>query len=484
MDDLKGKAVNGAKWTTVSTIVTTVLQFSQLAILARLLTPEIFGLMAIVLLVNGFALAFADMGISNAIIHRQDITKSQLSSLYWINIMSGIFVYLVLIISVPGFIWFFNEPLLKDLIPLMALVFLLIPWGQQYQILLQKKLAFKTIAIIETFRVVCGVIITITLAVYEFGVYSLIFGQLTSITIRTLCFIYIGMKNWKPSLYFNIKELKGFLSFGFYQMAERSINFFSQRLDQLLIGTLAGIYALGLYNLAFNLIMQPILKINPIITRIAFPMFAKIQNDNARLKRGYFTVLKILTLINAPLLVGVAVTAPLLIPSVFGEKWSDAIILVQILSFVALLRSTGNPVGSLLLAKGRADLGFKWNLGILIAQVPSIYIGFILNGVTGIATAILIMQTILIFLNYSVLVKTLIGKCFREYFMTMLPSFVLSMMMGLFVYAVSLLATNYINNDIIALILQIFSGAIAYILLQIVFQKNFVFEIKQMLLNR
>lgn len=484
MDNLKDKAINGAKWTTFSTAITTVLQFVQLIILARLLTPDVFGLMAIVMIVNSFALAFSDMGVSSAIIHRQNITNLQLSSLYWINIMAGIFVYLIIIVSIPGIVWVFNEPQLNDLMPLMALAFLLIPWGQQYQVLLQKELAFKTIALIESFKFSFGFVITIILAINGYGVYSLIFGQLSSMTVSTLCLIYIGMKSWKPSFYFKTKELKGFLSFGFYQMAERTLNIFSQRLDQLLIGALAGVHQLGLYTLAYNLIMQPIFKINPIITNIAFPMFAKMQNDNARLKRGYFSVLKILSFINAPLIIGVAVTAPILIPTVFGEKWADAVILVQILSFVALFRSTGNPIGSLLLAKGRADLGFKWNLGILIAQVPSIYLGFSIGGVTGIASAILIMQVILFFLNYYILVKTLIGKCFMGYMMTMLPSFILSLIMGLSVYLISLLITNHISDGFIALTLEIFSGAIVYILLQLVFQKSFVFEIKQLLLKK
>lgn len=140
-----------------------------------------------------------------------------------------------------------------------------------------------------------------------------------------------------------------------------------------------GAQALGFYTLAWNLIIQPLQKLNPIITRVAFPVFAKLQDDNARLKRGYMSTLNILSAMNFPYFFGLAVVAPLLVPVVFGMQWLPSILLMQILCVVGLLRSTGNPIGSLLLAKGRADWGFKWNLafryqqsmpGQLLAKLP------------------------------------------------------------------------------------------------------------------
>ena len=136
---LKQQAVSGVKWSGVSVGVVTALQFVDLAVLARLLSPSDFGLMGMVMVVFGFAQAFADMGISNAIIHRQDVTKDQLSSLYWLNILSGVIVFCVVCASVPLIVGFFHEPRLNNLLYLTAIIFLITPFGQQFQILLQKE---------------------------------------------------------------------------------------------------------------------------------------------------------------------------------------------------------------------------------------------------------------------------------------------------------------------------------------------------------
>ena len=140
---LKRQAAEGAYWTGTSSVVVTVLQFAQLAVLAWLLVPEDFGLMAMMMVVIGFAQAFADMGISNAIIHRQNTTDEHLSSLYWLNILAGIVLFFLLLAMVPAIVAFFAEPRLAELIPVTALIFLIAPFGQVFQALLQKNLRFR-----------------------------------------------------------------------------------------------------------------------------------------------------------------------------------------------------------------------------------------------------------------------------------------------------------------------------------------------------
>ncbi|MCD5406439.1 MAG: MOP flippase family protein [Desulfotomaculum sp.] len=224
-----------------------------------------------------------------------------------------------------------------------------------------------------------GVITAISTALIGQGVFALVWGALANAAARTLFLLVVGLKNWRPAWRFKISDIRSFVSFGLYQLGERTINFLNSKLDTILIGSLLGAQALGFYTLAWNLIIQPLQKLNPIITRVAFPVFAKLQDDNARLKRGYMSTLNILSAMNFPYFFGLAVVAPLLVPVVFGMQWLPSILLMQILCVVGLLRSTGNPIGSLLLAKGRADWGFKWNLafryqqsmpGQLLAKLP------------------------------------------------------------------------------------------------------------------
>lgn len=475
---LKSQAVSGAKWNGVSMGVVTTLQFVALAILARLLSPSDFGLMGMITVVIGFAQLFSDMGISNAIIYRQGATKEELSSLYWVNILAGIAVFLIVCICTPLVVLFYHEPRLRNLIYLAALVFLITPFGQQFQILLQKELQFRQLARIEIIGSFANAMVAISLAYCGMGVFSLIWGLLAGRSLRLLLLCYWGSRHWKPSLHFSKQDLKGYISFGLYQMGEKTANYFNTNLDYLLIGSLLGAKPLGYYTLAYNLVLRPSLLINPIITKVAFPVFSKIQNDILKLKNGYLKVLQLLSSVNFPMMAGLAIVAPVAVPIIFGDQWMPSIILIQILTIVGLLRSAGNPIGSLQLAKGRADLGFKWNVALIITQISGLYLGAKIDGTVGVAIAYAILMGIYTIFEYPILIRTLLGTCLYEYVSSMWPSLWMSAVMGGAVFCIGILFQNLPQQ--LLLVIQILCGIIIYIALMISSQRALVFEIKEM----
>lgn len=481
MASLKNQAASGVKWTGASTVVTTGLQFLTLAVLARLLLPADFGLMGMMMVVIGLGQAFVDAGISNAIIHRQDVTRQQLSSLYWLNIMAGIVMFLLVWAATPLIVALFNEPRLAELVSWVAFTFLIIPVGQQFQILLQKELRFDSLAKIEVAAAVIGTATAIGTALMGQGVFALVWGALANAAARTLFLLVVGLKNWRPALRFKITDIRSYVSFGLYQMGERMINFLNSKLDYILIGSLLGAQALGFYTLAWNLIIQPVQKINPIITRVAFPVFAKLQDDNTRLRKGYMSTLNILSSVNFPYFFGLAAVASLAVPAVFGTQWLPSIMLIQILCAVGLLRSTGNPIGSLLLAKGRADWGFKWNLALMITQVPGIYTGAVIGGAVGVAVALVMLQIAYSVFSYTILVRSLLGPCLKEYIESMWPAFWMSCGMALLVFG---LAEIVIWDIAIKLVISVMLGILSYGLLTFLFRIKFVYELKEMLLNK
>lgn len=479
--NLKSQAVSGVKWSGVSMGVVTALQFVTLAVLARLLSPSDFGLMGMIMVVIGFAQLFADMGISNAIIYRQDATREELSSLYWLNILAGVVVFFVVCGGCPLITAFYHEPRLSNLIYLSSLIFLITPFGQQFQILLQKELRFNQLAKIEIISSFVNSSTAITLAIGGMGVFSLIWGQLAGTSFRVLLLSWWGWGNWRPRLHFATQNLKGYISFGLYQMGEKTVNYFNSNLDYLLIGFLLGAKALGYYTLAYNLVLRPLQMINPVITRVAFPVFSKMQNETDRLKRGYLKVLQLLSTVNFPMMAGLAVVAPIAVPVIFGEQWVPSIILIQILTIVGLLRSTGNPVGSLLLSKGRADLGFKWNLALMITQIPGLYIGAKFGGTIGVAIAFAILMCVYSVFNYFILIRTLLGPCLHEYIASMWPSFWMSGMMAIAVLFPGIFLQNM--PELLILIMQVLCGTAVYLGLMFYNQKMFVVEIKDMIWN-
>jgi len=462
--------------------VVTTLQFVTLAVLARLLSPSDFGLMGMVMVVIGFGRLFADMGISNAIIYRQDVTREELSSLYWLNILAGIVIFFIVCGACPFITAFYHEPRLSNLIYLSSLIFLITPFGQQFQILLQKELKFDQLAKIEIISYFANSVSAITLAILGMGVFSLIWGQLAGTSMRVLLFFRWGWNHWSPTLHFYKRNLKGYVSFGLYQMGEKAVNYFNSNLDYLLIGSLLGMKALGYYTLAYNLVLRPSQRINSVITRVAFPIFSKVQNDIKRLKRGYLKVLQLLSIVNFPLMVGFAMVAPIAVPIIFGEQWLPSIVLIQILTIVGLLRSIGNPVGSLVLSKGRADLGFKWNIALMITQVPGLYLGAKLGDTIGVAIAFAILTCIYSVFCYLLLVRTILGRCLHEYIASMWPSLWMS---GAMAFAV-LLSGIFLQDmpELLILITQVLCGMAVYLGLMIYNQKLLVTEIINMVLNR
>lgn len=470
---LKKSVVSGVVWTAIATVVTTIIQFLQLAVLARVLQPNDFGLMAMVMVVIGFASAFADMGISNAIIHHQTANQTQLSSLYWLNIFAGSGVCLTVVILAPIISQLYHEPRLTHLMFWAALIFLITPLGQQFQILFQKALNFRILAGSDVIASILGFVISVFAALHGQGVFALIWGQLTTAACRSALLMSLGWSAWRPSIYLNLKDLEGFVSFGLYQMGERSINYFAWNMDKLLIGGLLGATPLGIYNVAYQLMVRPFMVLNPILTRVAFPVFASIQNDDRRLSRGYIKLSQLIAFANFPIYFCMFALAQPLILLLLGPQWQPAIAVFQILVWLGALYSLGNPIGSLLLAKGRADLGFWMNVGGLTVYAIAILVGS-QWGIMGVTWGLLLSNA-LILIPIDFWIRWILVKMRPDDYMICIAPFVLlstALMLGLMMVYPVLPGVLWLK-----LVFSVVFGGIFYLGSTWLFQRQFVLEL-------
>ncbi len=475
---LKQQAISGVKWTTLSSVINTGIQLVQLAILTRLLKATDFGLMALVMVVIGFSQTFIDMGISNAIIYKQKITENQLSSLYWLNIFAGIIVFVIVFFLSPFASKFYHEPELKNLIILVGITFIIQPFGQQFMILLQKNLKFDKIAKSQIIAMFISFIVTISFAFIGYGVYSLAFGNITNIIISTIVFIILGLKIHTPKLHFKKSDLKGFINFGLFQMGEKTINYFNSQFDTILIGKLLGTETLGIYNIAKRLVMKPSQVVNPIITRVAFPIMSKVNDNINKLKNIYLKIIRYLSSVNFPIYILMAIFAKPIVYIMFGSKWSDTITLIQIMSLTFILRSTVNPIGSLQLSRGRADMGFYWNLSLFFIVPLCIFIGSFW-GINGVALATLFLQTLLFYPVWKIMVNKLCNAKFIEYSTNIATPFILCILSGIVIIIAYLLISNIYLNLIIGTIIF----ASIYIFLTYKFNNEFFNEMKFFILG-
>jgi lipopolysaccharide exporter len=235
---------------------------------------------------------------------------------------------------------------------------------------------------------------------------------------------------------------------------------------------------LGYYSLAWTLIIQPVNRINPILTRVAFPFFAQMQSETERLKRGYLLLLRILSTINSPILLGVSAIAPLLVPLIYGQKWQPAAILVQLLAGVGLFRSMINPSGVLILAKGRADLGFIWGAGVVVVQVIGVWISVYNYGTIGAAVGLLLLYAFYLIALYWFLLRTLVGPFFGCYVSAIMQSVFTAGAMAILVWALPHILPLPIPA---VLAIQILVGAAVYIALSVAMQPRWTTEILAML---
>lgn len=411
---LKWKVISGIKWSGLSMTVTSLLQFGTLAVLARLLHPSEFGLMGMVMVVINFSLAFSDLGLSNAVIHRQDVAEEHLSSFFWINMLSGAAIFVIILLARPLVVLYFEQPDLHRYLGWAAALFLISPAGQIFNTLLMKELRFRVLTAGEVAGMLAHSAVSIGCALAGLGVMSLIFGMLVRHVVFAAVMFAVFSRRWLPRFHLSFREVRSYMGFGAFQLGERALNYLSANMDYIIIGRLLGDAALGFYSLAYQIVIFPLSRINPVITRVAFPAFSRIQNDDPYLRTGYVKVIKYISLVTLPMLAGMLVVAPEFVRVVFGEEWVPSIRVLQLLCVVGAFKSLGNPVGSVLLAKGKANIGFYQNLFTVLLVSVAVIVGA-RWGIAGVAAALLLVQ-LPIFLVIQPVVNRLIGLSWGAWF--------------------------------------------------------------------
>jgi len=238
------------------------------------------------------------------------------------------------------------------------------------------------------------------------------------------------------------------------------MNTLSERLDQLVIGPVVGLEALGYYSLAKNLLALPVGTVNSVVTQVALPMLARIQGSQAARAGVYVRMTGALTMINAPYTIGFAVLASAAVPMIFGAEWRPSVPLVQTLAVVGLCRAIGNPAGCLLLSVGAARRGFVWNVAFLAVSTVVIWVGALFGGVLGVALALSVMSAALQPAAYYLLVRPFTGPIAGSYSRAIGVPLVASVLAGLLASPLGWLAVP----GMAILVAQIAVFVLAYVL--------------------
>lgn len=413
--NLKRQALRAGRSTAISTVLVTALQFLQTIVLARLLVPAEFGLMAIAASLLTVVGLFSDLGLSRALVHFDEMSPETLSTLYWLNLAMGIALAMGFMLAAPLVGTLYESPRLVPVLQLAALLFPLVAAGQQFRVLAEKELRFGTLAGIEVAAALIGVGAALGIASQGGGVFALVGGILARAASASVFAWWFLAAGRRPSFRMRFSEARPYLKFGGYLVGDSLANTLQRQADIFIGGTIAGPAALGTFAVPRDLGYRISIVVNPILTRVGFPVMSRVKDHPDRLRNIYLHTLRMTASVNFPLYLGLALFADEVVALLYGPQWRAAGPYLEILALWGLLRSIGNPVGSLLYASGRARLAFWWNVGLLALVPPLLWLGARAGGLHGLAWTLLAIQAAVIWPAWRLLVQPLCGATLRQY---------------------------------------------------------------------
>ena len=428
--DLNQKAINSTKWSSISTIVRTLSQIIRMAILARFLVPTDFGLSAIVLMVLGFTNIFSDFGINVAILHKQDISEDEYNSLYWFNILVNIGLYALLLCLTPIVAYFYDQPLLRILIPLASFDLIITAIGKQHLTILQKQLNFRYIGIIDIIASLLSLLVAFITALKGFGVYSIIISTLSLSIVRTLLLIIIGKH--AIQLHYRFKETLPFLRIGIYQTGAQILDYISNYTDIFIIGRFFPIEQLGFYTLAKDLIIKPYQAINSSINTVSISYLSRFQENVNQIRSKYLKIVSGVSFINFPIYCFLISFAYPVVRLYYGSSYTPVAHLITLLGAWGLFASIGALFGNVTFAMGRTDLNFKWTI-IRTCTSPLILIITSFISLDALAVGQSALSAIFLYLSWLFILNKLIKISWKEYCASFKTSLILAVSLAIII---------------------------------------------------
>jgi O-antigen/teichoic acid export membrane protein len=382
--DLKGRSVRGGFMTISSQGVQFVVASISTVVLARILTPTDFGLVAMVVAVTGLGQGFADLGLSEATIQSQEINHNQVSTLFWVNIGIGAILTILTICLAPVLAWFYKQPNVKDIALVIAPTFLICGLRVQHEALLRRQMRFSALAIRDVVSLAVAVAVAITLALKGAGYWALVAQPLMT-NIMQVVLTWLMVK-WIPGLPRRDSKIRSMIKFGGNVAASYMLITINRSADNALVGWYWGAGPLGLYSRAYNLLMLPVRQLSAPAGSVVIPAFSRLQDSPERFARYYLRTMGLIAWIITPILGFLFVAAHPVILLLLGAKWEAAVPVFQLLVISALGQLLLESTLWLFISRGQSSRLLK----LLLIISPVIICGFAIGlpfGIKGVALA-------------------------------------------------------------------------------------------------
>lgn len=355
-----------------------------IAIVARILTPKDYGLVAMVLSVSAFFMVFSDFGLSLVTVQRPTISQEQLSTLFWVNVAFGLLLGCILAGLSPVIAWFYQDPRLIGVTLFLSTSFPIMALGIQHQAMLKREMKFPRLAFVRLCGTMGGGIAGVVAALTGWGYWSLVIQPIVMVLIQTL--VGFVAYPWKPGRPKGCEDLKNMLKFGGSLTGHGVVGYFSNNLDKILLGRFAGAHALGLYAISYNVMLRAIGLAGASVGEAAIPAMSRKNESPDQQRAVYRRMFSLTTLCGFPACLAGVFWSDDLVLTLLGDQWADAIPIMQILFIAAVARMTISSTGWVYVSTSRPGRMFKWQIIWSIVMSVAIVIG-LSYGVIGVAIA-------------------------------------------------------------------------------------------------
>lgn len=459
-DSLKNKTKKGLAWSMIERFATQGVQFLFGIILARLLSPDDYGIIAMPLVFLAIAQCIIDSGFSTALIRKPELTEDDLSTAFYFNIGIGILCYAVLFFSSPLIADFYHTPILSSLLKVTALAVLFNPLCAVQQAILTRKIDFKTQAIVSLSGAVVSGIVGLYMAYNGFGVWSLVFQQVGGYVMRTILLWVLG--KWKPKRKWSWESFHYLWGFGSKMLGSALLDTIYNNIYPIVIGKYFSAQDLGNYTRAQQFSSLPSSNVTGVLQRVTFPVLSSIQNEDERLAKNYRKILKLSAFLIFPLMLMLSAVADPLVRVLLTDKWEGSIILLQIICFSMMWYPIHAINLNLLTVKGRSDLFFRLEIfkkvvGVIIMCIT------IPNGIIWMVSGSIASSMIALVINTYYTGKIIHVGYFKQ-MRDLLPIFGVSFAMWLVIHASFWFSSNIYT--------QLFIGVIVGVVFYLVSAKN------------
>ncbi len=477
---LKKQAISGMVWTFAQQFSTQAIQFMISVILARLLLPAEFGIIGMIAIFMGIGATLINSGLTTSLIRTPDADQEDFSTVFYFNIIGSVLIYFILFFTAPLISVFFEQPILVNIIRVYGISFIINAFSTVQLTRLTQKMDFKTQMRVTIPSLIGGGILGVVLAYIGFGVWSLVWMALFQSFLKSLQ-LWIVTK-WKPSLVFNIEKFKYHFNFGYKLLLSGLLDVVFTNSYTVIIGKLYSPAQLGFYTRADTVVQLPVANISGALSKVTYPLFAAIKDDNIRLKKVYKQIMQIVTFFVAPTLIIMGVLATPLFRFVFTEKWLPSVPYFQILCISGILYPFHVYNLNILNVKGRSDLFLKLEVIKKILLVVTILISLPF-GIYGLLWGIVFSSAVGLFINTHYSGKFLNYNALEQ-IKDVAPILLISVIAGIVTWCVDKILINLNAIDLLRLSVGGLVGSLSFFALAILFKFQSVQDIKTIILKK